>query len=572
MLKKIFYLTAAIGFVLFAAYAAKRSRLVHYLFTKREANSIGINTVNPVIAVFSFKEGAKNMVIENFAHFTVKLHKNWRLGFGKDKLSSVPDSIPVLISIETLGRYLAPLTRNHPIDDIIKGRYDRVFKELCTEIAGRRSNVYFRINPDMEVPVSHYPWQRFGPGYIDAFRHFAEVCKKHAPHVQIVWGPAGYPGALEYYPGDEIVDAASVTLKSDLEQSVNKYPKDYTVAYDLFRRLHRLRFIDRPIFILGSTLVPKDSMNANILHSAEERINQAKEIAYTNDNFKRPTTTYDDLPKKIEIGLYDPNSLLNSEKPVTVEHLFVDFGSLDNGDFEKDFKDVLARGHNVIVTFEPFRLPNGEPDDLNLLQRVTEGKYDNEIKQLYDIILLTQNKIYLRYAHEMEIPITRYPWQSQDPLTYIQSFRYFMTFLDSIPANMKRVWGPAGDRGSLEWWPGNDVVDYISMAIYGLPDKNIEDPYKQESFSTIFYRKSWRMRFIDKPFFITEFGVKGPEEYQYIWLEGAAKVVRENPRVRGINYFNMSDTPKAWGDIPPPDWHISKKSFYRFVELLNYNE
>ncbi|SHJ22479.1 hypothetical protein SAMN04487911_11448 [Arenibacter nanhaiticus] len=26
--------------------------------------------------------------------------------------------------------------------------------------------------------------------------------------------------------------------------------------------------------------------------------------------------------------------------------------------------------------------------------------------------------------------------------------------------------------------------------------------------------------------------------------------------------------PKVWGELKPPDWSISKKSFHRFVELL----
>ena len=209
-----------------------------------------------------------------------------------------------------------------------------------------------------------------------------------------------------------------------------------------------------------------------------------------------------------------------------------------------------------------------EESDQDVLQHVLEGKYDLEIAQLYSIITSTDRQVYLRYAHEMEIPISRYPWQSKDPVDYIKSYRYFMTFQDSIPLNIKRIWGPAGDRGSIEWWPGNDVVDFISIAIYGLPDKNITDPEKQESFLTIFNRKSWRLRFIDKPLFITEFGVKGPEEYQTKWLETAAKVIRKNPQIIGVNYFNMSDTPKAWGEIKPPDWSISKKSFHHFLETL----
>jgi len=240
---------------------------------------------------------------------------------------------------------------------------------------------------------------------------------------------------------------------------------------------------------------------------------------------------------------------------------------LNDGTFQNNFSKVIGRGHNVIVTFEPFRNPNGTTD-LNVLQNVTNGKYDKEIKQLYSIIKHTDRTVYLRYAHEMEIPITRYPWQSQNPIIYIKSYRYFMTFLDSMPATIRRVWGPAGDRGSIEWWPGNDVVDFVSIAIYGLPDKNITDPDKQESFSTIFNRKYWRLRFIDKPIFITEFGVKGPEEYQTKWLVDAAIAILKNPQIRGVNYFNMSDTPKAWGEIKPPDWSISKETFYDFLEAL----
>jgi beta-mannanase len=219
------------------------------------------------------------------------------------------------------------------------------------------------------------------------------------------------------------------------------------------------------------------------------------------------------------------------------------------------------------VTFEPFRNPNGETD-LQVLQNVTEGKYDREISHLFSILNTTIRKVYLRYAHEMEIPITRYPWQSQNPVTYIKSFRYFMNFQDSLSPNINRVWGPAGDRGSIEWWPGNDVVDFMSIAIYGLPDKNITDPEKQESFTTIFNRKYWRLRFIDKPIFITEFGVKGPEDFQNKWLEEAAKTINKNPQIIGINYFNMSDTPGAWGDIKAPDWSITPKTLHRFLDVL----
>lgn len=552
-----------------AKYIVRHRYYVINLLRKGEANVFVKNSSEPALALFSFQQGTPNYMLYSFPHYTIRLCdiNNWDVN--REEIAKIADSIPLMITVETWGKNRKSSFLNNPIKYVLKGKYNYVIEQLCTQFVGSRPNVYFRFNPEMEVPGTRYPWQRYGPGYIEAFRHFASLCKTYAPQVKQVWGPAGYPGAMEFYPGDDLVDAASITLKSESEIPIKKYPTDYPVAYDLYRRLHRLRFIDKPIFVMGSKQAPNDSINQQVVTHITKTINQERSIVYSPENFKRPESRFvSNKRSEIEIGLYDPQSLLNQEKQVTVEHLFVDFGSLADGTFQNRFNQVVERGHKIIVTFEPFRIPNRETD-LEVLQHITEGNYDHEIQHLYSIIGSTKRQVFLRYAHEMEIPVTRYPWQSQDPVTYIKSFRYFMTFHDSLPANIKRIWGPAGDRGSLEWWPGADVVDYISIAIYGLPDKNITDPEKQESFSTIFNRKYWRFRFIDKPLFITEFGVKGPEEYQTKWLENAAKVIRKNPQIVGVNYFNMSDTPKAWGDIKPPDWSISKKSFYHFLNILN---
>jgi len=566
--KIVLYLLILVGVLLLARYVVKHNNFIYNLLNIKESNTIETNLSAPVLAVFSFQSDELNHILDSFPHYTVKLNDidNWDIK--RKVIIQIPDSIPLMITVETWGRNKNSAHTHKPIEDLVKGRYDDVIKQLCTKLIGKRPNVYFRFNPEMEVPASFYPWQQYA-SYTEAFRHFSALCKTYAPQIKQVWGPAGYPGVMERYPGDDFVDAASVTLKSDSEMTLDVYPKNYPVEYDLMRRLHRLRFINKPIFIIGSKHNANDSINDSLVSSITHQIIQNKSIIYTADNFQRPEMK-DRFSQqgKIEIGVYDPQSLLNEEEPVTVEHLFADFGSLHDGTFQNSFNKVVERDHNVIVTFEPFRNQN-EKTDLKVLQHVTEGKYNHQISHLYSIILSTKKQVYLRYAHEMEIPITRYPWQSQNPVDYIKSYRYFMTFQDTLPATIKRVWGPAGDRGSIEWWPGNDVVDLMSIAIYGLPDKNITDSNKQESFLTIFNRKSKRFRFIDKPLFIMEFGVKGSEEYQIKWLETAAKVIRRNPQIIGVNYFNMSDTPKAWGEIKPPDWRISKKSFDNFIKALN---
>ena len=569
MKRKVIYIIAIIGLSLVALFAYKNRRYVYYLLQKKQANSIELNTAEPVLAAFSFNVDVQNQLISSFPHIKVTLTDNGKWEINNNLISEFTDSIPVMITVETWGGNRTITNYSSPLGNLVKGKYDKVIKRLCNELIGKRPNVYIRLDPEMEVPVHRFPWQFYGSReYIDAFRYFTKICKTFSPQAKMVWGSAGYPGVLEYYPGDDVVDIATITIKSDSEQSLYIYPKNYPVQYDIFRRLHRLRFINKPVYILGSKQSVNDSINLELVYNITKIINEERYIVYSNENFKR--CVFDKAKRnsgKFEIGLYDPQSLLNTDDHVTVEHLFVDFSSLDNGKFESDFQEVIDRGHNVIVTFEPFRLPGGKTD-LRVLQNITAGRYDLEIKYLYSILTQTNQRVYLRYAHEMEIPITRYPWQSRNPIDYIHSFRYFMNFIDPFPVNIRRIWGPAGDRGSIEWYPGNDVVDFMSIAIYGLPDKNITDPEKQETFSAIFNRKFWRLRFIDKPLFITEFGVKGPEDYQTKWLKGAAKVIRDNPQIVGANYFNMSDTPRAWGDIKPPDWSVSATSFHTFIMVL----
>lgn len=539
--------------------------IINYLGIRKE-NTVLTVPDEPVLAVFSFTPGFQNKLTTDIPHYKINLSAS--KDFNLEELGNTAKDKPVLISVETWGGTFVHSYYRSPLVDLLEGRYDQAIEMLCRQLRDREREVYLRFNPEMEVPGRYYPWLNNRNRYIEAFRYFSDLCRRYAPQARLVWAPAGYPGAMEYYPGDAYLDAATVTLKSKSEMTKDYYPRDYEEAYDAFRRLHRLRFLSCPVFILGSVHSANEAIDSSVVSEISRIIASNRDVIYSEENFDPPRETWTmPRPGPLEIGFYDPKELLVNKPEVTVEHLFADFGNLADGSFGERFRRVLSRQHDVIVTFEPFRHPRKEYDP-DVLEEVTRGTYDREIEAFYNILLGTNRQIYLRYAHEMEIPITRYPWQSKNPLTYIKSFRYFMSFPDSLPPNIKKVWGPAGDRGSAEWYPGDDVVDYLSMAIYGLPDKNITDPEKQESFQTIFKRKLSRMQYFDKPIFITEFGVKGPEDYQTNWLVKAAEVINKTPRVIGINYFNMTDTPKAWGDIKPPDWSITETTYHTFLTEL----
>jgi beta-mannanase len=478
----------------------------------------------------------------------------------KKVLAELKKDEPALITVMVPG-----VSGKNCLIEISNGLYDKQIQSLCEFVAHNRQTVYLRLDPAIEVPVHIYPWQYQSPiVFKNAFRHFAFIAKKAAPKVQLVWGTDGYPGVEEYWPGSDVVDCISITINSKSESVATAYPHTNDSVMLIKRKIHRMRFMNKPILFLNEKGIGNDDAVRKTIVLAVDEVKKDESIIYETATQINPDDSVR-IKRNAQptIGVYDPKRLLLSLQPIGVEHLFVDVKDIKSGYFEQEFTSVMSRHHDAILSIEPMI---GE--DSTVLTKTISGFYDEEFSKLYRIISKAPQIIYVRFAHEMEIPIHRYPWQSQDPALYIKAFRYFMNFEGSQSKNIRKVWGPAGDRGSMEWWPGSDVVDYISIAIYGLPDKNITDPNQQESFSDIYSRKVYRMRFANKPIFITEFGVKGDEGFQRKWLNDAAYCIRKHPEITGVSYFNLADNPKVWGNIPAPDWSVNRKTFTNFTRIL----
>lgn len=501
---------------------------------------------------------ADSMGVSNpdLQHISIQLHPNTRNAPLAAALEGLAVDKDVLLTV-VAGQEGA-------LGMVTYGAFDNALHLLCG-LLPQKKRVYLRWDPDMEVPVQRYSWQYQSPAdYIEAFRHVANTCKKAAPALQIMWSPAGYPGMEEYWPGDDVVDAIGISINGRSELSATAFPRDTDRRTELRRKLIRTRFMDKPVWVLASGGGSLVTTMQSDLRAATKEIKRDSVWLFQEYAINQPKGRPANASPLL--GVYDPRQVLIGSRDVQVEHLFVDLVNIQTGGFVRDFEAVVRRGHQVIVSVEPWRDGKTRKDS-SVLRNTVLGVYDEEFKSLFNAISKTNLPVYVRFAHEMEIPIHRYSWQSQDPVLYIKAFRHFMELGKGI-GNVKKVWGPAGDRGSMEWYPGGDVVDFVSIAIYGLPDKNITDPTKQESFEKIFKRKKWRMRFASKPIFITEFGVKGPEHFQAEWLEKAADVLAAHREVVGVCYFNLADNPKVWGDIPAPDWGISKSTFDRFVSAL----
>ncbi len=167
----------------------------------------------PILGFYD-KTGAVQKEIFPVKHFTITW-KNTGLWFDDRALANTLNSdTAVFFTVETWSKNsVFSRADQNVIEKVIAGEFYQKTKELAQILSKTNKPVFVRWNPAMELPEYQYPWQfQSPPAYIKAFNHFATQLKKEAPKVKIVWGPAGYAGDSEYWPGEKLVDCISITL------------------------------------------------------------------------------------------------------------------------------------------------------------------------------------------------------------------------------------------------------------------------------------------------------------------------------------------------------------------------
>ncbi|MGB3801952.1 MAG: hypothetical protein WA952_19185, partial [Lewinella sp.] len=308
-------------------------------------------------AVFEWENGIAGKPATDISHLTLDLnyHAGWKISTEEQALLE-ESSVPLMVTLRTWS-HGADSYRDNPLNDVAEGEYDELFREFARSLPRTGEGIYVRFNPNVEVPVSQYPWQQYPRIFIESFRRLASVLREIAPQTQLVWAPAGYPGLMEYYPGDDVVDAASVTYRYAAEGKLDAYPTNLSPVEDLYRRLHRLRFIRVPIFALteedyGGEL-PDVPAVVRHLSRGEADIYGVPPRSPSDDDHRTAPITF---------GLYDPQERLLGASDVEAEHIFTDFEEIRDGRFDSLFRAVDGRGLAALVTFEPFTRPSEESD------------------------------------------------------------------------------------------------------------------------------------------------------------------------------------------------------------------
>ncbi len=251
--------------------------------------------------------------------------------------------------------------------------------------------------------------------------------------------------------------------------------------------------------------------------------------------------------KAIPVGIYDPTRKIRTRDGY-IRHTFIDWR--ENRYLAEELLTTERLDGVPLVTVEP----RGEKDGQKLLKDIADGSYDKRLNKLISIMAAAKEPVYVRFAHEMDLPKKLYPWGGQDPALYISAYRHVVNLARSQGANnLKWVWSPAGNPNAAAYYPGDDVVDVVGTTI--LYDRFWYSNY-HPSFSSLSQMRRWLQSY-NKPVWVVEFGAgKSNRQFQDQLIKDAITNFR-SLGFSALVYLNIPDA-----NLKEPNYLVSSLSVF----------
>lgn len=257
-----------------------------------------------------------------------------------------------------------------------------------------------------------------------------------------------------------------------------------------------------------------------------------------------PRYAFDKEAPTPTVGIYKPAGIVQTSGPY-IRHSFMDWR--EDWKLRYELLTSERQGATPLITVEP----KGDADGERLLNDIVAGSYDSRLLTLLTTMGLSPNPVYVRFAHEMDLPNV-YPWEGQPPSLYVAAYRHVVDLARAHNVNNIRwVWSPAGVPGAEDYYPGDDYVDVVGTTI-------LYDSYWAGSYRPTFYSlqsvRAWLQDF-GKPVWIAELCV-GNEDPAF-QAKLVARAVREF-RADGYQALVYLDSRDA--NVEGPDYRLSDVS------------
>ncbi|WP_321343326.1 glycosyl hydrolase [Breoghania sp.] len=180
---------------------------------------------------------------------------------------------------------------DHLFRDIVKGKFHREIKTICSELGAFKGDVLVRWGHEMEDANGRYPWARKdAKGYKSAYRHFVKDCRRYVPDASFVWSPKGEKNLADYYPGPETVDLIGLSLYGLEKMDVDYYGGRRDFVSTLREKYVRIARFQQPVIIaeLGVSGSRKYRENwfqslFDTVRTGTREFNLLRSIVYFND-------------------------------------------------------------------------------------------------------------------------------------------------------------------------------------------------------------------------------------------------------------------------------------------------
>ncbi len=240
------------------------------------------------------------------------------------------------------------------------------------------------------------------------------------------------------------------------------------------------------------------------------------------------------------LGMYNPTFETTEPSTAYIQHSFVDWR--DSHYLALAVAHTLQAGNTPLVTIEP----RGENDGQRLLQNINSGMYDQQLESTAAILRASNNPVYIRFAHEMELA-DLYPWGNQDPKLYISAYKHVASKLDAGNPNIRMVWSPAGNAGAEVYYPGDETVDVIGTTI--LYDEYWYGKYVPSFAFTAATRQ--QLGHFGKPVWVVEFGSGNANPASQKQFINDALNTYQALGFKSLIYLNLKDA-----NIAGPDYRL----------------
>jgi len=194
-----------------------------------------------------------------------------------------------------------------PIQDILKGRYDKLFLSFATQVASLNKPVFLRfMNKNIGDRRSLFAYSAFNADdFKEAWRYVHQKFNEAgADKVIWIWNPPDVATANQYFPGENFVDWLGVNILDTNWQSTEK---DQNIFDSLYRPYHSI-----PLFKSGLPVMLTETVGSSI-----------NKVQWWDKTWQTLDTTFEEI-KSILVNPGDYTMLANSpvkSMPIDVDKI-----------------------------------------------------------------------------------------------------------------------------------------------------------------------------------------------------------------------------------------------------------